>query len=54
MGGRAIVWMNHPVASTGVVSGHLDIASLHSGCDVLEGEKIVANQWVLVSLLLAA
>ena len=27
----------------------LDFASLHSGCEVLSGEKWIANQWVFKS-----
>jgi len=49
--GRAVIWLNHRIDKEGVVSGHLDQASMHCGCDVLKGEKFVANQWILGSAL---
>jgi hypothetical protein len=63
LAGSAIIWMNHRPRS-GVARGEggpwgvdpnhdgfqpLDFASLHSGCEVLSGEKWIANQWVFKS-----
>lgn len=44
--GQAVVWLNHRVSKEGLVEPPLQKSSMHCGCDVLEGEKMVANQWV--------
>jgi hypothetical protein len=63
LAGSAIIWMNHrPRSGVARVKGGpwgidpnkdgfqpLDVSSLHSGCEVLSGEKWIANQWVFKS-----
>jgi len=60
IGGSAIIWMNHrpkeePSRSVGSpwdAQGRfqpMDWSTLHSGCEVLDGEKWIANQWVFKS-----
>ena len=44
--GTAIVWYNHVLDKEDTWLGELDKFSLHGGCDVTEGKKWVANQWM--------
>ncbi|KII74334.1 Transmembrane prolyl 4-hydroxylase [Thelohanellus kitauei] len=43
--GRLVMWYNHHVNEDGLL-GILDPYSLHGGCDVIEGEKWIANNWI--------
>eukprot|EP00928_Gymnodinium_smaydae_P085497 TRINITY_DN68988_c0_g1_i1.p1 TRINITY_DN68988_c0_g1~~TRINITY_DN68988_c0_g1_i1.p1 ORF type:complete len:473 (-),score=34.85 TRINITY_DN68988_c0_g1_i1:40-1428(-) len=45
--GDAILWYNHHIHD-GSIAGHND-ASLHVGCRVKKGRKVVANNWVIAS-----
>jgi len=42
--GRAVMFYN--LLEDGHMDGATDPWSLHSGCDVLHGEKWIANQWI--------
>ena len=39
------MWYNHHVDEYGWL-GERDDHSLHGGCDILKGEKWVANNWI--------
>ncbi|KAF0993090.1 hypothetical protein HZS_5605 [Henneguya salminicola] len=43
--GTMILWYNHQLSEDGML-GNLDPYSLHGGCDVIEGEKWIANNWI--------
>ncbi len=44
--GAALFWYNHVIdAYTGWL-GNLDQMSSHGGCDVMQGEKWAANNWL--------
>lgn len=44
--GKAIMWYNHlRDAKTGWY-GRLDEMSYHGGCDIIKGEKWIANNWI--------
>ncbi|KAF1741255.1 hypothetical protein MXB_2912 [Myxobolus squamalis] len=43
--GTMVLWYNHLLNEEGYL-GVLDPYSLHGGCDVLEGEKWIANNWI--------
>lgn len=43
--GRMVMWYNHLINEEGLL-GILDPYSLHGGCDVIEGEKWIANNWI--------
>ncbi|KAK3741147.1 hypothetical protein QZH41_011821 [Actinostola sp. cb2023] len=43
--GHAIMWYNHLIDHSGWL-GALDEYSLHGGCDVIKGEKWIANNWL--------
>ncbi|XP_027058667.1 transmembrane prolyl 4-hydroxylase-like [Pocillopora damicornis] len=44
--GKAVMWYNHMISNvTGLLGTH-DVRSLHGGCDVLEGSKWIANNWI--------
>ncbi|EDO36695.1 predicted protein, partial [Nematostella vectensis] len=42
----AIMWYNHHVDEDSGMLGLLDAYSLHGGCDVIKGEKWIANNWL--------
>ena len=44
--GTAIMWYNHVVDNVTGLLGAQDERSLHGGCDVLEGHKWIANNWI--------
>lgn len=44
--GTAIMWYNHVVDNVTGLLGTQDERSLHGGCDVLEGHKWIANNWI--------
>ena len=44
--GTAILWYNHLIDQDTGLLGPGDEFSLHGGCDVLEGEKWIANTWI--------
>jgi len=43
--GTAIMWYNHHMTDDGWM-GNMDYYSLHGGCDILKGEKWIANNWL--------
>ncbi|XP_046842649.1 transmembrane prolyl 4-hydroxylase-like isoform X3 [Xenia sp. Carnegie-2017] len=43
--GTAIMWYNHHLSASGWL-GDLDWKTLHGGCDILKGEKWLANNWL--------
>ncbi|KII61705.1 Transmembrane prolyl 4-hydroxylase [Thelohanellus kitauei] len=43
--GKLVMWYNHMITDEGML-GILDQHSLHGGCDVSEGEKWIANNWI--------
>ena len=46
--GKAILWYNHHVDNSTKWMGQLDFYSFHGGCDVREGRKWIANNWISV------
>lgn len=44
--GTAVMWYNHFVSNVTGLLGAQDMRSLHGGCDVLEGYKWIANNWI--------
>ena len=44
--GNAIFWYNHAIDDQTGKIGEMEKLSLHGGCDVLEGEKWIANLWI--------
>ncbi|CAB4006676.1 transmembrane prolyl 4-hydroxylase-like [Paramuricea clavata] len=44
--GTAIMWYNHEVDPRSGWLGDLDYHTIHGGCDVLRGEKWIANSWI--------
>ena len=44
--GTAIMWYNNFVDPDSGLLGNLDLHSLHGGCDVIKGEKWIANSWL--------
>ena len=40
------MWYNHVVDNVTGLLGTQDERSLHGGCDVLEGHKWIANNWI--------
>ena len=44
--GKAIMWYNHMISNETGLLGKQDEYSLHGGCDVLEGQKWIANNWI--------
>lgn len=46
--GKAIIWYNHMLNETTSWMGDVFNRSLHGGCDVLKGEKWIANNWINV------
>ena len=39
------MWYNHHLDKSGWL-GELDWRTLHGGCDILKGEKWIANNWL--------
>ncbi|XP_038066360.1 transmembrane prolyl 4-hydroxylase-like [Patiria miniata] len=46
--GKAIMWYNHYINETTGWLGDLNLFSLHGGCEVLQGTKWIANNWIWV------
>ena len=44
--GTAIMWYNHELDAETRWLGNLDYHTIHGGCDVLQGEKWIANSWI--------
>eukprot|EP00112_Aurelia_sp_Birch-Aquarium-sp1_P008117 Seg1891.3 transcript_id=Seg1891.3/GoldUCD/mRNA.D3Y31 product="Transmembrane prolyl 4-hydroxylase" protein_id=Seg1891.3/GoldUCD/D3Y31 len=44
--GKAIVWYNHHVRKKSGWLGQVDFRSYHGGCNVLKGQKWIANNWI--------
>ncbi|KAK3737076.1 hypothetical protein QZH41_013878 [Actinostola sp. cb2023] len=44
--GTAIMWYNHYVDSTTGWVGGIDPMTYHGGCDVIRGQKWIANNWI--------
>ncbi|KAL9975421.1 hypothetical protein ACROYT_G012582 [Oculina patagonica] len=44
--GTAVMWYNHMISNVTGLLGPQDVRSLHGGCDVLEGFKWIANNWI--------
>eukprot|EP00794_Sanderia_malayensis_P018786 gene18786-20677_t len=43
--GTAVMWYNHDMDKNGWL-GEMDYHSLHGGCDIIKGEKWIANNWI--------
>lgn len=46
--GTAILWYNHYVDKENEWIGDINPFSLHGGCEVIDGEKWIANNWINV------
>ncbi|PFX31382.1 Transmembrane prolyl 4-hydroxylase [Stylophora pistillata] len=44
--GTALMWYNNFIDPDSGLLGDLDVNSIHGGCDVIEGEKWIANNWL--------
>ena len=44
--GTAVMWYNHAIDPTTGLLGPMDLFSLHGGCDVRDGVKWIANNWI--------
>ena len=44
--GTAVMWYNHMISNVTGLLGLHDVRSIHGGCDVLEGSKWIANNWI--------
>ena len=44
--GTAIMWYNNFIDPDSGLLGSVDRYSLHGGCDVIKGEKWIANNWL--------
>ncbi|RMX59582.1 hypothetical protein pdam_00003641 [Pocillopora damicornis] len=44
--GTAIMWYNNFIDPDSELLGDLDVNSIHGGCDVIKGEKWIANNWL--------
>ena len=44
--GTAVMWYNHHINPHTGWLGDIDLMSVHGGCDVVKGEKWVANMWL--------
>ena len=44
--GTALLWYNHFLNETDGWLGEEDAHTLHGGCDVVKGEKWIANMWI--------
>ena len=40
------MWYNNLIDSESGLLGNLDVNSVHGGCDVIKGEKWIANNWL--------
>ncbi|XP_031556001.1 transmembrane prolyl 4-hydroxylase-like [Actinia tenebrosa] len=45
--GHAIMWYNHFIDEDTGLLGEVDEYSMHEGCDVIKGEKWIANNWII-------
>ena len=43
--GTAVLWYSHRLDDGGQI-GEIDLRTYHGGCDVLDGEKWIANNWI--------
>ncbi|XP_022097191.1 transmembrane prolyl 4-hydroxylase-like isoform X2 [Acanthaster planci] len=46
--GKAVMWYNHYINETTGWLGSMNPYSLHGGCDVIQGTKWIANNWITV------
>ena len=44
--GSALFWYNNVLDEESGKMGEVDMLTLHGGCDVIEGEKWIANLWI--------
>lgn len=44
--GTAVMWYNHFIDEDSGWLGKMDEYSLHGGCDIVKGEKWIANNWI--------
>lgn len=44
--GSALFWYNNELDEESGKMGEVDMLSLHGGCDVIKGEKWIANLWI--------
>ncbi|XP_067052247.1 transmembrane prolyl 4-hydroxylase-like [Acropora muricata] len=44
--GKAIMWYNNYIDPDSGLLGSVDRYSLHGGCDIIKGEKWIANNWI--------
>lgn len=44
--GSALLWYNNVLDEESGKMGEVDMLTLHGGCDVIEGEKWIANLWL--------
>lgn len=44
--GTAIMWYNNFIDPDSGLLGDLDVNSIHGGCEVIKGEKWIANNWL--------
>lgn len=44
--GSALLWYNNVLDEESGKMGEVDMLTLHGGCDVIEGEKWIANLWI--------
>ena len=44
--GTAIMWYNNFIDLESGLLGSVDRRTLHGGCDVIRGEKWIANNWL--------
>lgn len=42
------MWYNNFIDRESGLLGNIDLNSLHGGCDVIKGEKWIANNWLAV------
>lgn len=47
--GKAVIWYNHLLRKESGWLGQVDYRSFHGGCNVLKGEKWIANNWINAS-----
>ncbi|KAL4217855.1 L-ascorbic acid binding [Mactra antiquata] len=46
--GTAVMWYNHYIDEEGYL-GETDYRTFHGGCDVIKGNKWIANNWIVGS-----
>ena len=44
--GSALLWYNNVLDEESGKMGEVDMLTLHGGCDVIQGEKWIANLWI--------